>query len=110
MAGRLRLLRPLGFKVGFLFSGRPRSSWHDELVGGCAVVPFGADALVIYLASTYGEVFWIFPLIVTMGSLASNAMTYWIGRCAGDAGLPRLMMPQQLERMQASVHKAGAGR
>jgi membrane protein YqaA with SNARE-associated domain len=72
------------------------------------VVP--VDALVIYLASTYGEVFWIFPLIVTMGSLASNAVTYWIGRCAGDAGLPRLLAPQQLDRMKASVHRAGAGR
>ena len=30
---------------------------------------------MIYLASTYGEVFWIFPLIVTMGSLAGNALT-----------------------------------
>jgi hypothetical protein len=38
------------------------------------VVPFGVDALVIYLASTYGEVFWIFPVIVTMGSLAGNAL------------------------------------
>ncbi len=74
------------------------------------MVPFGVDALVIYLASRYGEIFWIFPLIVTMGSLASNALTYWIGRCAGDAGLPRLLAPQRLDRMKATVQKAGAGR
>jgi membrane protein YqaA with SNARE-associated domain len=73
------------------------------------VVPFGVDALVIYLASTIGEVFWIFLPIVTMGSLAGAALTYWIGRCAGDAGLPRLLAPQQLDRMKASVQKAGAG-
>lgn len=75
-----------------------------------AVVPFGVDALVIYLASTHVEVFWIFPLIVTMGSLASNALTYWIGRCAGDAGLPRLLAPRHLDRMKASVQRAGPGR
>ena len=75
-----------------------------------AVVPFGVDALVIYLASTYGEVFWMIPLIVTMGSLAGNALTYWIGHCVGDAGLPRLLAPRLLDRMKASVQKTGAGR
>jgi membrane protein YqaA with SNARE-associated domain len=75
-----------------------------------AMVPFGVDALVIYLASTHGEALWIFLLIVTMASLAGNALTYWMGRCAGDAGLPRLLTPRQLERMRASVRKAGAGR
>ena len=64
---------------------------------------------MLYLASTYGEVFWIIPLIVTMGSLASNALTYWIGHCVGDAGLPRLLAPRQLDRMKASVQKTGAG-
>ena len=65
---------------------------------------------MIYLASTYAEVFWIFPLIVTMGSLTGAALTYSIGRCAGDAGLPRLLAPRQLDRMKLTVQKAGAGR
>jgi membrane protein YqaA with SNARE-associated domain len=73
-------------------------------------MPFGIDAFVIYLASTYGQVFWIFPLVATIGSLAGNGLTYWIGRCAGDAGLPRLLGSGQLDRMKASVQKAGAGR
>jgi membrane protein YqaA with SNARE-associated domain len=65
---------------------------------------------VIYLASTRAEVVWVLLVVVTIASLAGNALTYWIGRCAGDAGLPRLLGPQQLERMRASVQKAGAGR
>ena len=73
-------------------------------------MPFGVDALVVYLASTHGELFWIFPLIVTMGSVGSNAVTYFVGRYAGNTGLPRLMGPGQLDRMKASVQKAGAGR
>jgi membrane protein YqaA with SNARE-associated domain len=74
------------------------------------VVPFGVDALVIYLASTYSEIFWIFLPIVTMGSLAGVALTYWIGRRAGYAGLPWLLTPRQLDRLKVIVQKAGAGR
>ena len=103
------LLRPRVSTSGSSFlGGRAPPGMTNSWAG--AVVPFGVDALVIYLASTYGEVFWIFPLIVTMGSLAGNALTYWIGRCAGDAGLPRLLAPRQLDRMKASVQKTGAGR
>ena len=99
-----------GFQRRVLFSGQRRSSPGMTNSWAGAVVPFGVDALVLYLASTYGEVFWIIPLIVTMGSLASNALTYWIGHCVGDAGLPRLLAPRHLDRMKASVQKTGAGR
>jgi len=102
------LLRPRVSTSGSSFPGGAPPGMTNSWAG--AVVPFGVDALVIYLASTYGEVFWIFPLIVTMGSLAGNALTYWIGRCAGDAGLPRLLAPRHLDRMKASVQKTGAGR
>lgn len=73
-------------------------------------MPFGVDALVILLASTHGEVFWIFPPIVTAASLVGAALTYWIGYSAGDAGLTRLVSPRHLERMKATLHKAGAGK
>jgi membrane protein YqaA with SNARE-associated domain len=76
---------------------------------GTSVVPLGTDALVILLASTHGEIFWIFPPIVTLGSLLSAALTYWIGRSAGDIGLPRLVSPPHLDRLKTIVRKAGAG-
>jgi membrane protein YqaA with SNARE-associated domain len=74
------------------------------------VVPLGSDALVIVLASTHGESFWIVPLLVTAFSLAGAALTYWVGRSAGEIGLPRLVSARHLDRMKSTVQRAGAGR
>jgi membrane protein YqaA with SNARE-associated domain len=71
-------------------------------------VPLGTDALVLVLASSPAGVFWIVPL-VTAASLIGAALTYWIGRSAGEVGLPRLVSPRHLGRMKAAVAKAGAG-
>jgi membrane protein YqaA with SNARE-associated domain len=73
-------------------------------------VPLGTDALVILLASTPGKIFWIVPPMVTAASLIGAALTYWIGRSAGELGLPRLVPARHLERMKSTVQKAGAGR
>jgi membrane protein YqaA with SNARE-associated domain len=73
------------------------------------VVPFGIDALVVILAAGYGDLFWIFLPLVTAVSVVGAAFTYWIGRTAGDAGLPRLVPPQHLERIKARLDKTGAG-
>ena len=73
------------------------------------VVPFGFDALVVVLAAKHGDIFWIFPPIVTVISLVGSALTYWVGRTAGHAGLPRLVPAHHLERMKARLATAGAG-
>ena len=72
-------------------------------------MPFGFDALVAVLSARHGEIFWIFPPIVTAASLVGAALTYWIGQTAGDAGLPRLVPARYLERMKASLATTGAG-
>jgi membrane protein YqaA with SNARE-associated domain len=43
-------------------------------------LPFGVDALVIFLAARSQDLFWIYPLLATAGSLTGAAVTYWIGR------------------------------
>jgi membrane protein YqaA with SNARE-associated domain len=73
------------------------------------VVPFGVDALVIFLAARHRDFFWVYPLIMTAGSLVGAATTYWIGRNAGDAGLSRLVSARHLDRMKRRLRKAGAG-
>lgn len=73
------------------------------------MVPFGIDALVIVLATAYGELFWVFLPLVTAVSVGGAALTYWVGRTAGDAGLPRLVPAQHLERIKARLDKTGAG-
>ena len=71
-------------------------------------MPFGVDAIVIYLASRNQELFWLYPLVAAAGSLAGTAVTYWIGRAAGDAGLPRLIPERRLKRLQGRVRDQGA--
>lgn len=71
-------------------------------------VPLGFDALVIVLAVTYDEVFWV-PSLAAIASLLSAALTYWVGRTAGFASLPRLVPAHYLDRMKARLETTGAG-
>jgi membrane protein YqaA with SNARE-associated domain len=71
-------------------------------------VPFGVDAVVIYLAARNGEIFWIYPLLATAGSLAGAAFTFWIGRKVGQVGLERIVSPRRLARVRARVGDTGA--
>ena len=71
-------------------------------------MPFGVDAIVIYLASRHHELFWVYPLVAAAGSVAGAAVTYWIGHVAGDAGLPRLIPERRLKRLQGRIRDQGA--
>jgi membrane protein YqaA with SNARE-associated domain len=71
-------------------------------------MPFGIDALVIYLAARDEGLFWIYPLLATGGSVAGAAFTYWIGHKAGDVGLERFVSGPRLERFRARVRNRGA--
>jgi len=73
------------------------------------VIPFGNDALIIYLAARNRELFWLYPLLMTAGSLAGAWLTYWIGQKVGDEGLPRLVSPKHLDRLKQRVKHSGAG-
>lgn len=71
-------------------------------------MPFGVDALVIYLAARDENFFWIYPLLATAGSLAGAAMTFWVGHKAGEMGLDRLVPTRRLERLRCRVRESGA--
>jgi membrane protein YqaA with SNARE-associated domain len=71
-------------------------------------LPFGIDALVIYLAARNEELFWAYPLLATAGSLTGAALTFWIGRKAGEAGLERMVDGRRLERIRGRVRESGA--
>jgi membrane protein YqaA with SNARE-associated domain len=63
---------------------------------------------VVVLAARHDGIFWVFPLLVTLASLVGAVLTYWVGRTAGFAGLPRLMPAHQLERMKSRLDTAGS--
>ena len=70
--------------------------------------PLANDALLIYLVASHRETFWVYPLLTTAGSIAGAALTYWVGRKIGDAGLERLVPARRLERLKRRLNKTGA--
>jgi membrane protein YqaA with SNARE-associated domain len=71
-------------------------------------MPFGVDALVIYLAARNQDLFWIYPLLATAGSLAGAAVTFWIGHKIGDVGLERFVAARRLDRFRDRIRRTGA--
>ena len=71
-------------------------------------MPFGVDAIVIYLAARDENLFWIYPLLATAGSVLGAATTFWIGRKAGEVGLDRLISRRHLDRLRCQVRDKGA--
>jgi membrane protein YqaA with SNARE-associated domain len=67
------------------------------------------DALVVVLAARHDGIFWIFPPFVAVASLVAATLTYWVGRTAGLAGLPRLVPSHHLERMKSRLDSTGSG-
>jgi membrane protein YqaA with SNARE-associated domain len=71
-------------------------------------MPFGIDALVIYLAARDEELFWMYPLLATAGSLVGAAFTFWLGHKLGEVGLERVVPQRRLESLRARVRNRGA--
>jgi membrane protein YqaA with SNARE-associated domain len=71
-------------------------------------LPFGIDALVIYLAARDGMFFWLYPILATAGSVTGAAVTFWIGHKIGEMGLERFVPTRRLERFRSRVQKRGA--
>ncbi|MGH9372868.1 MAG: VTT domain-containing protein [Vicinamibacterales bacterium] len=71
-------------------------------------LPFGIDALVIFLSARDEELFWLYPLLATTGSLTGAGVTFWIGRKVGEVGIERLVPGKRLERLKCKVNDSGA--
>jgi membrane protein YqaA with SNARE-associated domain len=71
-------------------------------------LPFGVDAVVIYLAARDEALFWVYPILATAGSVLGAAVTFWIGKKAGDVGLERYVPERRLERIRCRVRDSGA--
>jgi membrane protein YqaA with SNARE-associated domain len=71
-------------------------------------LPLGIDFVVIILAAKRPELFWLYAILATMGSVIGAAVTFWIGRKVGEHGLAKLLKPSRLERVQARVGQSAA--
>lgn len=71
-------------------------------------LPLGIDFAVIILAARKPELFWLYAILATIGSVIGAMVTYWIGRKVGEHGLTRLMKPGRLERVRRRVSEQAA--
>jgi membrane protein YqaA with SNARE-associated domain len=68
-------------------------------------LPFGIDFVVIIMAARKPDLFWLYALLATVGSVAGAAGTFWIGRKAGEKGLTRFVSARQLKKVRARVDR-----
>jgi membrane protein YqaA with SNARE-associated domain len=71
-------------------------------------LPLGIDFVVIIMAARKPDLFWLYPLLAAIGSIAGAALTFWIGRKVGEKGLARLVNPRRLERVKERVNRGAA--
>ena len=73
-------------------------------------LPLGIDFAVIVLSARTPNLFWLYALLATAGSVIGAMVTFWIGRKVGEHGLTLLMKPSRLERVRNRVgQRAGVG-
>src|SRR3954463_2248454 len=68
-------------------------------------LPLGIDFVVILMTARKPELFWLYPVLATIGSLIGAAGTFWVGKKAGEKGLARFVKPKRLERVKARVNR-----
>jgi membrane protein YqaA with SNARE-associated domain len=54
------------------------------------------------------DLFWLYALLATVGSVAGAAGTFWLGRKVGEAGLNRLVRPSTLKKVEQRVTNSAA--
>jgi membrane protein YqaA with SNARE-associated domain len=71
-------------------------------------LPLGIDFVVIILSARKPELFWLYALLATAGSIVGSALTFWLGRKVGEAGLKRLLRPSTLRKVEQRVSRSAA--
>jgi membrane protein YqaA with SNARE-associated domain len=71
-------------------------------------LPLGIDAAVVIMTSRSRELFWLYPILASAGSVCGAAVTYYIGRQLGEAGLKHFVSKTTLERVGRRVENKGA--
>jgi membrane protein YqaA with SNARE-associated domain len=100
---------------GFFISifGGLTSWWGLALVAALdstvvVATPLAVDIIVIVLASRSRELFWLYPIIGSLASLAGAALTFYIGRRLGEPGLERFVSKERLTRIRKRIEDKGA--
>lgn len=66
-------------------------------------LPVAVDIGVIFITSRNPALFWLYPILVSACSLAGAAVTLYLGRALGEAGLEHFISARRLERVKARL-------
>ena len=70
-------------------------------------LPLGIDFVVILLSARKPELFWLYALLASIGSVVGAAGTFWLGRKVGEHGLARFVKPSTLKKVEDRVSHTG---
>jgi membrane protein DedA with SNARE-associated domain len=71
-------------------------------------LPLAVDIAVVILVSRSRGLFWMYPILASAGSLCGAAVTYYIGRRVGEAGLEHYIPKNRLARFRRRIEEKGA--
>jgi len=71
-------------------------------------LPIAVDAAVIVLSARHAEMFWVFPLLATAGSLVGASITFWIGQKIGENSLEVWVSKARLQSIRSKLKDKGA--
>jgi membrane protein YqaA with SNARE-associated domain len=71
-------------------------------------LPLGIDFVVVILSARRPELFWMYAILATVGSVIGAGLTFWLGRKIGEVGLSRLIKPSRLHRIERRVSHSAA--
>ena len=71
-------------------------------------LPLGIDVVLILTAARKPELFWLYAICATVGSLIGAAATYWVGAKIGEHGLAKWIPEGRLKRVQQRVSASAA--
>jgi membrane protein YqaA with SNARE-associated domain len=66
-------------------------------------LPLGIDFVVVLMTARKPDLFWLYAVLATIGSVAGAAATFWIGRKVGEHGLARFIGERRLKRISSKV-------
>ncbi len=70
-------------------------------------LPFANDTVVIYLAASHPDYFWLYPGLAVVGGLAGGLTTYWVGRRIGEDGIERWVTPRRMAGVRRKAQDQG---
>ena len=71
-------------------------------------LPLGIDFVAILMTARKPDLFWLYAALATVGSAGGAALTFWMGRQAGEHGLSRFIAAKRLKRVRGRVSDGAA--